>query len=54
MKVNSRIQLNLVGGETMYNSDIKLFDNLVLPIFWIEIVSYPKSFKWSFIDKNFI
>lgn len=52
MKVHSRIQLNLMGGETMFNSDVQLFDNLVLPVFWLEIVS--EKIAMSFFDLNSI
>lgn len=38
IKVHSRIQLNLMNGETKFNSDVKKFDHLTLPVFWLEIV----------------
>lgn len=38
MKVHSRIQLNLMNGETKFNSNVKRFDHLTLPVFWMEIV----------------
>ncbi|CRK92365.1 CLUMA_CG005909, isoform A [Clunio marinus] len=37
IKVHTRIQLNLMCGETMFNGNIKRFDNLILPVVWMEI-----------------
>lgn len=37
MKVHSRIQLNLLLEKTKFNSRVKPFDNIVLPIVWLEI-----------------
>lgn len=37
MKVNSRIQLNLLLGKTKFNSRVKPFDDTVLPIVWLQI-----------------
>ena len=39
MKVNTRAQLNLLIDETKFNSQIKKFDNMVIPVIWLEIVS---------------
>ncbi|XP_043595440.1 scavenger receptor class B member 1-like isoform X2 [Bombus pyrosoma] len=38
MKVNSKIQINLVMHPVQYNSQIKLFNNLVIPLFWSDLV----------------
>jgi hypothetical protein len=32
------MQLNLVNGETKFNGKIKAFDDVTLPVFWIELV----------------
>lgn len=37
MKVHSRIQLNLLLDKSKFNSRVKPFDNIVLPIVWLEI-----------------
>ncbi|XP_055381260.1 scavenger receptor class B member 1 [Condylostylus longicornis] len=37
MKVRSRIQLNLLMGEIKFNSDMRPFRNIVLPIIWIDM-----------------
>lgn len=37
MKVESRIQINLVMGSTRFNPKIEKFQNTALPIFWAEI-----------------
>lgn len=37
MKVESRIQINLVMGSTRFNTKTTNFQNTVLPIFWAEI-----------------
>lgn len=39
MYVHSRIQTNLVMKETRYNSKIKAFNSLVVPLFWSDLVS---------------
>jgi hypothetical protein len=38
VKVYTRMQVNLMNGETKFNSNVKAFDHLTLPVFWIEIV----------------
>jgi hypothetical protein len=43
MKVNTRAQLNLLIDETKFNTGIKKFDNTVLPVIWMEIVSICDS-----------
>lgn len=48
MKVHSRIQLNLMNGETKFNSNVKRFDHLTLPVFWMEIVRLFNGFVGSF------
>lgn len=37
MKVQSRIQLNLLLDKTKFNTRVKPFDNTVLPIVWLQI-----------------
>lgn len=37
MRVHSRLQINLLLDKTKFNSRVKPFDNIVLPIMWIEI-----------------
>jgi hypothetical protein len=39
IKAASRLQLNLINGETKFNSDVKKFDHLTLPVLWIEAVN---------------
>lgn len=51
IKMNSRIQLNLMTGETQFNSDVKPFDNLALPVFWMELTIEKLTFRLIFILK---
>ncbi|XP_014227323.1 scavenger receptor class B member 1-like [Trichogramma pretiosum] len=37
MYVHSRLQTNLIMKETRYNSKIKPFNNLVVPLFWTDL-----------------
>lgn len=37
MKVESRVQINLVMGSTRFNTKIEKFQNTAIPIFWAEI-----------------
>lgn len=37
IKVNSRIQINLVMAETTYNSRISAFNGLTVPLFWNDL-----------------
>ncbi|XP_035729802.1 scavenger receptor class B member 1-like isoform X1 [Vespa mandarinia] len=37
IKVNSRIQTNLVMYDTKYNSKIKPFNNIIVPLFWSDL-----------------
>lgn len=37
MRVHSRLQINLLLEKTKFNSRVKPFDNIVLPIVWLEI-----------------
>lgn len=37
MKVHSRIQINLLLDKTKFDRRVKPFDNIVLPIVWLEI-----------------
>lgn len=39
MRAHSRMQLNLLVGKTKFNSDVTQFQNTVIPIVWMEIVS---------------
>lgn len=39
IRVKSRMQLNLVCGETKFNADVQRFDGMTVPVIWIEIVS---------------
>ncbi|XP_058806100.1 scavenger receptor class B member 1 [Phymastichus coffea] len=36
--VRSRMQTNLVMGETRYNAKIKHFNNMTVPLFWTDVV----------------
>nr|XP_050845801.1 scavenger receptor class B member 1-like isoform X1 [Vespula vulgaris] len=38
VKVNSRIQTNLVMYDTQYNSKVKPFNNIVIPLFWTDLM----------------
>ncbi|XP_071875306.1 platelet glycoprotein 4 [Bombus fervidus] len=38
MKVNSKVQINLVMHPVQYNSQIEIFNNLVIPLFWSDLV----------------
>lgn len=38
MKVNSKMQINLVIHPTSYNPRIKPFSNMIIPLFWSEMV----------------
>ncbi|XP_076618698.1 scavenger receptor class B member 1 [Colletes latitarsis] len=37
MKVNSRIQINLVMYSTKYNPKIKVFNDMTIPLFWSDL-----------------
>ena len=37
MRVHSRIQINLLMDTTKFNSRTKPYDNIVLPVVWMEI-----------------
>jgi hypothetical protein len=39
MKVNLRIQINLVVEDLKFNHQLLPFENTVLPLMWVEIVS---------------
>lgn len=53
MKVHSRIQLNLMNGETKFNSDVKRFDHLTLPVFWLEIVRLESLSSFNIYSWNY-
>jgi len=36
-KVHTRLQINLVMGETKFNHEIKKFNHLTLPFMWAEV-----------------
>ncbi|XP_031366302.1 sensory neuron membrane protein 2 isoform X2 [Apis dorsata] len=38
MKINSKIQINLVMQRTIYNSKIKAFNDMTIPLFWTDLV----------------
>lgn len=57
MEVYSRIQLNLMMGETKFNSQIKMFENRVYPVFWVQIAIEkltPELRIWVFFLFNFL
>lgn len=37
MRVHSRVQINLLMDETKFNSRVRPYENLVLPVVWMEI-----------------
>lgn len=37
LHVNSRIQINLVMHPTYFNSEIKVFNDLTVPLFWLDL-----------------
>lgn len=53
IKITSRIQLNVMNGETKFNTQVKKFDHLTIPILWIECVSATKSLQSKFNYANF-
>ncbi|CAO1422491.1 unnamed protein product [Diamesa tonsa] len=56
MEVYSRIQLNLMMGETQFNSKIKVFENRVFPVLWVQIAIEkltPRLKLWVFLLFNF-
>ena len=56
MEVYSRIQLNLMMGETKFNNKIKLFENRVFPVLWVQIAIEkltPNLRMWVFLLFNF-
>lgn len=56
MEVYSRIQLNLMMGETKFNSQVKKFENRVYPVLWVQIAIEkltPGLRMWVFLLFNF-
>lgn len=44
MRVHSRIQLNLLMDKTKFNTRVKPFEDVVIPIVWMEIAVDGLSF----------
>lgn len=53
MKVDSRVQLNLMLGSLKFNSKLKPFEDTVIPVFWLEIVSNGLLFPVNQDHANF-
>ncbi|CAG9807146.1 unnamed protein product [Chironomus riparius] len=49
IKITSRIQLNLMNGETKFNTQVKRFDHLTVPIVWIECAVERLQFSLNII-----
>ncbi|XP_015179933.1 PREDICTED: scavenger receptor class B member 1-like [Polistes dominula] len=48
VKINSRIQSNLVIHNTQYNPKVKPFNNKTIPLFWSDLTTAPLSSNWLF------
>ncbi|KAF7987420.1 hypothetical protein HCN44_003182 [Aphidius gifuensis] len=49
--VHSKLQTNLVMDETVYNPKIKVFNNLVIPLFWTDLTIPPETNEILFLMK---
>ncbi|XP_016771066.1 scavenger receptor class B member 1 isoform X2 [Apis mellifera] len=51
MKINSKIQINLVMQHTIYNSKIRPFNDMTIPLFWSDLVMDSLPNDLTFILK---
>ncbi|XP_016914043.1 scavenger receptor class B member 1-like [Apis cerana] len=51
MKINSKIQINLVMQRTIYNSKIRPFNDMTIPLFWSDLVMDSLPNDLTFILK---